>query len=86
MHTYIYTIAGGNDFESGPFNVTIPAGQLSIPFNISIINNDNLFEGNRSFTLTIDSSYLPSGVYLQPNCMLIATIVDDDCELFYFKC
>ena len=73
-------IAGGDDYELGPFNVTIPAGVISVPFNIPIID-DNIFEANESFTLTIDSSSLPSRVSVQPDCVLIITIVDDDGEL-----
>ena len=70
-------ITGGDDYEPGPFSVTIPAGEISVPFNISIID-DNIFEGNESFTLTIDSSSLPSRFLLQPDCLLTVTITDDD--------
>ena len=55
----------------------LSAGEINVPFNISIID-DNTLEANESFSLTIDSSYLPSGVLLQPDCMLTVTIVDDD--------
>ena len=73
-------ITGGDDYEPGPFSVIIPAGEISVTFNISIID-DNIFEANESFTLTIDSSSLPSRVLVQPDCVLMVTIVDDDGEL-----
>ena len=82
MQRYIHVIiTGGDDYKNGPFNVTIPAGNISVPFNISIIIDDNVFETNESFTLTIDSSSLPSRVSVQLDCVLMITIVDDDGEL-----
>ena len=33
--------------------------------------------------MTVDSSSLPSRVLVQPECMTVVTIVDDDGELFY---
>ena len=73
-------ITGGGDYESGPFSIRIPAGDISVGFNISIIDSINVFEANETFTLTIDPSSLPNRVYQQPNCMLTVTIVDDDGE------
>ena len=80
-------ITGGDDYEPGPFSVTVPAGEKSVPFNISIIIDDNIFEGNETFSLTINSSSLPSRVSVQPNCMAMITIVDDDGEftIVYFE-
>ena len=75
-------ITGGEDYEPGPFNVTIPAGEITVSFNISVIN-DNIFEGNESFNIDVDPSSLPSGVLVQPHSMLMITIVDDDGELLY---
>ena len=74
--------AGGDDYESEVFNVAIPAGDTSIKFNISIID-DNLFERDESFFVTVDSSTLPSRILVQPDCMAVVTIVDDDGELSY---
>ena len=81
MYVCMYITTVGDDYETGPFNVTIPAGEISVSFNVSLIN-DNVFEANESFILTIDSSSLPSGVLVQPDCMTVVTIVDDDGELF----
>ena len=71
---------GDDDYESGPFNVTIPIRKNTVTFNLSIVD-DNIFEGTETFTLTIDSFSLPSKVSLQTGCMLMVTIVDDDGEL-----
>ena len=73
-------ITGGGDYESGPFSIRIPAGEISVGFNISIIDSNNIFEMNETFSLTIDPSSLPNRVYQQLNCMLTVTIVDDDGE------
>ena len=77
--TYVrmYVITGDDDYKPGTFNITIPAGEIQVLFNISIID-DNTLEANESVSLTIDSSYLPSRVLLQPDCMLTVTIMDDD--------
>ena len=41
-------------YTSGLYNVTIPAGASSVPFDISI-NNDNILECDEYFMLTIKS-------------------------------
>ena len=79
MLHYNFFITGGDDYESGPFSITIPAEETSVLFNIHITDND-IFEMNEKFTLAIDPSSLPNRVYEQPNCMLTVTIVDDDGE------
>ena len=77
------TITGGEDYEPGPFNITIPAGNISTSFNVSIMN-DNIFETDESFNVLINSSYFPSGVLLQSDCILRVTIVNDESELLSF--
>ena len=67
------------DYTSGPYSVTFPAGVTSVPFNITI-NNDNVFEDNENFTLTINSS-LPTGVMAGNPGQATVTIVDNDCKL-----
>ena len=67
------------DYISGPYSVTFPAGVTSVPLNISI-NDDNLFESNENFTLTINSS-LPTGVMVGNPGQATMTIVDNDCKL-----
>jgi len=73
----IYVTGGGVDYDPGPYSVTIPAGETSVPFDI-FINNDNILEGNENFNLTIISA-------TPPNCVIVGSpheasviIVDDD--------
>jgi len=73
-------LIGGTDYASGPYAVVIPAGQTSASFDLSI-NNDNIFEGNETFTLTLRTSSLPSRIMTLPLCHLDVTIVDNDCKL-----
>ena len=68
------------DYTSGPYSVTFPAGVMSVPFSISI-NDDNIFEDNENFTLTINSS-LPTGVKVGNAGQATMTIVDNDRKLW----
>ena len=47
--------------------------------NVAIID-DNLVEGNESFTLSIASSSLPNNVTVGNLSQTTVTIVDNDCE------
>ena len=51
------------DYTSGPYTVTIPAGQTTATFNVPI-TDDMILEGNEDFMLTIDETSLPGGVRL----------------------
>ena len=77
----VYVITGGDDYESGEFNVTIPAGEIIVSFNVTIIEDD-MFEINETFSLTIDpSSSVSCGVEEDPgDCITVVTIVDNDGE------
>ena len=68
------------DYTSGPYSVTFPAGVMSVPFSISI-NDDNIFEDNENFTLTINSS-LPTGFMVDNPGQATVTIVDNDRKLW----
>ena len=68
---------GGVDYDSGIYNVTIPAGQTSVPFDVPI-NNDTIFEGNEDFNLTIIPNTLPDGVTRGNPDTATVTIRDDD--------
>ena len=67
------------DYTSGPYTVTFPAGQTRIPFIVSI-NDDNIFEIDENFMLTIDETSLPTGVFRGNPNQCTVTIVDDDCK------
>ena len=74
---YLQITGGGVDYDSGPYTVTFSAGQTRAPFNISI-NDDDIFEMNENFVLTINESSLPSGIAVNTPNETIVTIVDDD--------
>ena len=65
------------DYVSGPYTVTFPAGVTSVLFDIPI-NDDDVFEGNENFTITIDPSSLPTDVSVGNPGQATVTIVDDD--------
>ena len=65
------------DYTSGPYTVTIPAGQTTATFNISI-NDNMILEGNKNFMLTIDETSLPTNVTSSIPGEATVTIVDDD--------
>ena len=65
------------DYDSGPYTVTIPAGQTTATFNVPI-TDDNILEGNENFTLTINTSSLSNGVTRDDLNQATVTIVDND--------
>ena len=68
---------GGVDYDSGIYNVVIPAGQTSVPFDVPI-NDDDILEGNEDFDLTIIRNTLPDGVTRGNPASATVTIVDDE--------
>ncbi|XP_065892782.1 extracellular matrix organizing protein FRAS1-like [Dysidea avara] len=82
--TQITATRGGVDYDSGPYTVTFTAGQTSASFNVPI-NDDNIFEANETFSLTIDPSSLPNRVTLSSSATLTATISDDDSPTVSFS-
>ena len=67
------------DYASGPYTVTFPAGQTTTTFDVPI-NDDNIYEINEDFILTIDESSLPTSVNRSNPGEATVTIVDDDCK------
>jgi len=59
--------------------VTIPAGQISVSFIVPI-NDDNVFEENEEFLLTIDQSSSFNGVIIGSLNIAVVNISDDDGE------
>ena len=55
----------------------IPAGAITVPFNISIFD-DNILEGDEDFDITIIQSSLPDGVSRGNPGTATVNIVDDD--------
>jgi len=79
IHSVVSSTIGDVDYGSGPYTVQFTAGQTSASFTIAIID-DNVFEDDETFSLTIDPSSLPSRVMILSGCRLDGTIVDNDCE------
>ena len=69
---------GGVDYDSGPYIVIFPAGEISVYLDVPI-HNDNILEDDKNFTLTIDPSSTPDGVSGGPATV---TIVDNDRKWF----
>ena len=70
----------GEDYALGPYNVTFIAGMTVVPLSIPILD-DNIVEGDESFTLVFDSSVLPGNIFPDDeNNQSTVVIVDDDCE------
>ena len=65
----------GDDYSSGPYTVTFSPGMTTAYFVVSIIN-DNLLEGNETFTLILIPPSLPSDVIVGNPAEAIVTIVD----------
>ena len=70
----------GEDYALGPYNVTFIAGMTVVPLSIPILD-DNIVEGDESFTLVFDSSVLPGNIFPDDeNNQSTVVILDDDCE------
>ena len=66
------------DYTSGPYTVTFPAGQTTATFDVPI-NDDDIFEIDENFILTINPSLLPTRIITVGNSgQAIVTIVDND--------
>ena len=63
--------------------MTIPAGQISVPFDVPI-NDDNVPEKRETFLLTIDQSSSLNGVIIGSPNIAVVNISDNDGE-FYFE-
>ena len=65
------------DYTSGPYTVTFLARQITATFDVPI-NDDNIYEINENFMLTIDGTSLPTGVTRGSPGEATMTIVNDD--------
>ena len=55
----------------------MPAGQISVPFDVPI-NDNNVFEENKEFLLTIDQSSPVNGVIIGSPNETVVSISDND--------
>jgi len=69
----------GQDYESGTYTVEFPTGKTIIQFNVSIINDD-MYEVNETFGLTINQSLLPLGASTTYPDQAAVIIINDDCK------
>ena len=72
-----YNFKGGVDYGSGPYMITITAGVTVASFNILLID-DNVFENDENFMLTIDSSSLPDNVTVGDPDQVTVTVLHND--------
>jgi len=70
---------GGVDYNSGPYSVTFTAGQTSVSFDVPI-NDEDIFEDDENFSLTINPSSLPPSCSLGDPSSATVTIVNDEGE------
>ena len=73
----INIVTGNMDYQRGPFSLTFTASVNSIPVIVRLID-DNIFEGNENFTLTIDPSSLPNNVMVTQPSEVVVGISDDN--------
>ena len=73
-------IGNGDDYVSGPYNVTIPAGQTTVSFDASIID-DNIYEQSEQFEVRIEQVSTLNGVHIGSSYIATVVIADDsDCK------
>ena len=65
------------DFYSGSHIIKVDAGLTTIPFNVSI-KDDDIFEDDETFNLSINSSSLPNKVIVGNHGQTVVTIEDND--------
>ena len=59
IHRTLYSYTGGEDYTSGPYNITFPAGQTRVTFTVNI-NQDNELDDSEYFNLAIKQTRLLS--------------------------
>jgi len=75
----LYNLLGGIDYDPGPHNVTIPAKDMSVVFNISIFD-DKLMEDMKTFNLMFMEARDRLEVYYRNYEATVIIMDDDECE------
>ena len=70
-------LIGGDDYSSGPYNVSFASGKTAAYLFISLLD-DELYEGDEYFNVTIGS--LPHGIVRAHPDTANIKIVDDECK------
>ena len=75
----IKVVTGNVDYQRGPFSLMFRASVNSIPVIVGLID-DNIFEGNENFTLTIndDPLSLPNNVMVTQPSKVVVVISDNN--------
>ena len=73
-----------NDYEAGPFSISIPAGKEEESFNISI-KDDDVYESDESFELVINRVRLPSRISRAHKYTSTVTILNNE-KCKYYVC
>ena len=74
-----YNCIDNDDYDTGPYTLTIPAGENDVTFSVSI-TDDNIREQSETFHLIIDESSLPMASHITSGdpSRTTVTIMDDD--------
>ena len=95
VHTYTYiyrstyirvcciVTGGGDDYDSGLYNVTFPIGSTNATFGI-VINNDGILEGTEAFTLLI--SQFTSNLTVGTSNESTVHIINTNSKLLLYVC
>ena len=79
-YLFIFLLGNNVDYNSGQYNVKIPAGSTKVPFNI-LISDDNFFEGDEEFYLIINKqSSLPNGTIIGSPNRATVKVFDNECK------
>ena len=70
-------VTGNMDYQRRLFALTFTASVNAIPVTVVLIDDD-IFEGNETFTLTIDPSSLPNDVMIAQPKEVVVLISDDN--------
>ena len=74
-------LKGNKDYAHGPYTAVLSAGMKHTKISIPI-NDDNIFEGNENFTVSINSSSLTSNKIVGDIIQATVTILDNDRKLY----
>ena len=70
---------GGSDYDPGPYNLTIPAGNTNLQFTVPLAI-DNIVELDEEFELRIDRVSLAVLISADPTRVVI---VDNDSKFYH---
>ena len=77
MHLIYFIATENEDYDPGPYNVTVFAGERRVLINISIIN-DSVNEGMENFSFAISSANLHPNISIgNTTSTAIVSIVDE---------